>query len=1328
MGGKTSTSTQTVSIPPEVMARYNAVNARAEQVAATPFQAYGGQFVAPINPTQQAGIQATGAASQLAQPFYGAATGLTMAGAQDVGPLTRGQIGYYESPYTEAVAMPTYAALRQQQQQELAQQQAGAIRSGAAFGERSGLERANLMRQQALGTAQALAPIYQQGYGQAVQTAAGQQGVVAQDLARRMQAGQQIAGLGTGAQQAALQGAQAQIGAGTLEQQTQQADLTARYQQFLQERGYPFQVAQFLANIAMGTGALSGSTTTTTQPQPFFSDRRLKHDVKPIGKTNDGLPIYAFKYNGSDQTQIGLMAQDVEKRKPEAVGLAAGFKTVDYEKATEGSERKHRFFGGETTNGDDMASMGGAVSLGDAGEAFARGGYAVGGSGTLLDPTDLRSILAAQQQSFGPFSQAGLYGGQSSDGSPMGAKSYVPKASLPTPKLMTAGAAPRAPQSGFAEAMQGMKDVQGLTTGLSDLGSAAKRVAYGAPAVTKDGKEVEPAKGGLIGTGGKSGGGLFNPKSPNDVPVEKSGVALPVSEANTASDAAASPGFMDRFKSMFGMERGGIVPSHHRLGYAGLGKVIDPFEAQDPTKGVNAYIEDATEDQTDNKLNPPGGGGGSGGGGGLGNAIGTAAAAANLGKMIFSMLPSDARLKDNIRRVGKTNDGQNIYAYDMGDGKTQLGLMAQEVLKRKPEAVGQRNGYLTLDYDKATEDAVKRAHGGLVPRHAAQAGGPQEGGMSEEEFNRTMQRAAEVTRMKESGNKYDIVGKPIPSGAYAGDRAYGAYQVMGKNVGPWTEEALGRRMTPEEFLEDRDAQDAVFYHKWGGNLRRYGNVPDAVSMWASGRPLAGNTTRDLVSGVPTSGYVANFMKAYDPNSPLASAEESRGVAGPAQKSFAMQYLPTKRNERGEEEVNVKQMVIPALVGLGAMASSPSRFLGSAVLQGLGAGAQSYAALERQQADIDSTKASTFETMQRAANLAFTPDGKFVRLEDGSLMPVWEWFSSKTRPMTIGGPQTASAAAAFLERIGISSKSSPVKSIGGEGAAAATGALSTPPTPGAPPAPGEKPAQVSEAPQPEGGAKGLPTYTPIGSSSKELAKGEAGNIMGWNAEGARAASNNYMATTQSMAQAANQNVRNINELANIVSKQIAAGGIGASGTGFVARAELVRALNFFGNALGGKESFNEADSRADLLRKLNNLQGAEMAKGADQRSLGALTAMVEALPQGRMSREAQAQLTSQIMVANQAAKDREVHRIGYGQLNPGINAYSNAGQAFENDNQARLTLEQELMKKAILTKPNAVGMLTTGKATPQQIEEFFQQLAKESKLQYVPGMYRYFPRQ
>lgn len=65
-----------------------------------------------------------------------------------------------------------------------------------------------------------------------------------------------------------------------------------------------------------------------------FSDARVKHDVKRIGYMDNGLPIYAFRYDRSISTdqrmQIGLMAQDVEQVMPEAVGETGGIKTVDY--------------------------------------------------------------------------------------------------------------------------------------------------------------------------------------------------------------------------------------------------------------------------------------------------------------------------------------------------------------------------------------------------------------------------------------------------------------------------------------------------------------------------------------------------------------------------------------------------------------------------------------------------------------------------------------------------------------------------------------------------------------------------------------------------------------------------------------------------------------------------------------------------------------------------------------------------------------------------------------------------------------------------------------
>jgi hypothetical protein len=66
-----------------------------------------------------------------------------------------------------------------------------------------------------------------------------------------------------------------------------------------------------------------------------MSDRRTKEAIEPIGETYDGQTIYRFRYKGMDQTQIGLMADEVEQITPEAVREGAdGFKRVDYHAAT----------------------------------------------------------------------------------------------------------------------------------------------------------------------------------------------------------------------------------------------------------------------------------------------------------------------------------------------------------------------------------------------------------------------------------------------------------------------------------------------------------------------------------------------------------------------------------------------------------------------------------------------------------------------------------------------------------------------------------------------------------------------------------------------------------------------------------------------------------------------------------------------------------------------------------------------------------------------------------------------------------------------------------
>ena len=75
--------------------------------------------------------------------------------------------------------------------------------------------------------------------------------------------------------------------------------------------------------LAQGIGAAGGAAA-------FFSDKRLKTDIKKVGKTEAGLPIYTYKYKGDNRTQMGVMAQDVEKKTPKAVSEVGGFKAVDY--------------------------------------------------------------------------------------------------------------------------------------------------------------------------------------------------------------------------------------------------------------------------------------------------------------------------------------------------------------------------------------------------------------------------------------------------------------------------------------------------------------------------------------------------------------------------------------------------------------------------------------------------------------------------------------------------------------------------------------------------------------------------------------------------------------------------------------------------------------------------------------------------------------------------------------------------------------------------------------------------------------------------------------
>lgn len=400
-----------------------------------------------------------------------------------------------------------------------------------------------------------------QGLGQTVFNTGSQTGQNLQNLGQANYAtgantSQALAGLGTGAQGAALQGAQAQLAAGQTQQQTQQAGLTALYNQFLQQQSYPFQVSQFLANIAEGTGALSGSTTTTTQPGGFFSDKRLKEDIEKVGKTFDGQDIYSFRYKGDPRKQIGLVAQDVEKTHPDAVGERSGFKTVDYGKATEKAASRGHFYRG---------------GLAAANDSHANNNYAEGGVAGF-DPQMMQQILANQQGTYGPYLAA------ASGAGPYGGAGRVPAGNLPVSQLKTAGPAP-AVKSPFENA----KTIADLGTSLDkDANDASKGFDW------LKGKLSQPdeppyARGGLVGFAdggmpyGDDTGGLDIPDEKpqlNQLPTPGKPPAQGPSGLSDAKDATEAALAVAKLIAM--MHTGGKV---ERKGYAEGGL---PDDSDDP--------------------------------------------------------------------------------------------------------------------------------------------------------------------------------------------------------------------------------------------------------------------------------------------------------------------------------------------------------------------------------------------------------------------------------------------------------------------------------------------------------------------------------------------------------------------------------------------------------------------------------------------------------------------------------------------------------------------------------------------------------------------------
>ena len=916
--GGTTYQTSSVSIPPEVLARYDAVNTRAEQAASQPFQQYTGQFVAPINPVQQAAIGNIGdltgaygpyyagaAASTLAgaaagapyfgaagqnidmaqaaaQPYQGLATQYGLAGTQAVNaqPL---QTGRYMSPYVQSVVQPTLQALYQQQQQQQSQLMGDQARRGAFGGDRGFIQQANLAQQQGLAAAQTQGNLLNQAYGQALGAAQQQQGVnlaaqqanraalqqfAPQALAIGQQAfqqpltaaqaqqalgqgiigtgtniGQALAGYGQGLTQTGLAANQALLQAGTLGQQTQQALNTAQYNQFLQQQGYPFQVAQFLANIAEGTGALSGSTTNaaTTQPGSFFSDERLKENMVEIGRTHDDQPIYRYNYKGDDprHQQIGLSAQEVERTHPEAVGLAGGYKTVDYDAATRDAEA-HRASGGLVPQ-----SEGGAVS-----PEHAYAGYADGG--------DVIEYMTRGKRAY-------PYGGSRrfDVGSIRGDVPMTPPGGLQLIRAPLLDVRPQEPE--FNQALNAISQAGKTAQTLGDTYSMGKEALVGGYEKNPQTGKMEPTRG-VLGKAGEW--------SPSEGTLATGAIARTIKDATAAQQP--QPGLTGTGETYAHGGRAGLAYGGDPLAEMQAMYAAAPWSqpamgiagATKPTGGVSGNkLMTATLPTLPSRSQSPG----------LLAQAGDAAAAAKNILDVYKEITKPSEGEKPPTPTDTATEKAQIEATGLGnaveppgyEAPTGLGVSGiEDLISAIPEA---RGGRIYRDAGGALPYASSSP---VVPTSVLSSG--------EEEAKKAEQDAQR--------------NKPPPAPGLGGGSGGG---------GGGASSALGDIAKVAQI-----AGTVASFLKQGGR----------VGYEEGGTPVDPNAP------------VPNVVPREVVEPPKAAKEQPAGKPPADDRDFG---------ERAWDYVTAERRLIPLLTGLATMASSPSRYLGSAILQGLGGGAQQY---------------------------------------------------------------------------------------------------------------------------------------------------------------------------------------------------------------------------------------------------------------------------------------------------------------------------------------------------------------------------------------------------
>ena len=264
-GGQTATQQTTQQLNPFVQDLLTRNFQAAQGVSSIPYQAYGGPRIAQFRPQEQQAFGAAQAAftnklgaSQLDEATQAAQRAAGYSPAQ-----FQTNVQGFMSPYQENVVDATMRRLAQSRAERDAATKASLAASKAFGNERRGVYEAQLAGEQDLNTAQTLANLYQQGYGQAA-------GLASQLPTQQLAGASQLAGFGAQAlsQEQARQQMLAQAGQAQRGMAQQNIDLA--YQDFLAQRGYPVEQLKIFQSGVTGVPATTSTTQTTTAPGQGF--------------------------------------------------------------------------------------------------------------------------------------------------------------------------------------------------------------------------------------------------------------------------------------------------------------------------------------------------------------------------------------------------------------------------------------------------------------------------------------------------------------------------------------------------------------------------------------------------------------------------------------------------------------------------------------------------------------------------------------------------------------------------------------------------------------------------------------------------------------------------------------------------------------------------------------------------------------------------------------------------------------------------------------------------------------------------------------------------